>query len=118
MKEYEVPIVYTGQSNYIVTADSPADAESKARARFNNGEASDTPASDYEKVERVGSIEELPPAIFYVDIPTPETVKSDDGSWVNLSTFNSKPEAVEYIRRHIGPCDDEGRVCLITQGTK
>ncbi len=54
--------------------------------------------------------------IFYIDIPTEATIQGVDGPWRNLTTFKSKKEAVEWIREHIGYCDDDGNVCLITEG--
>jgi len=51
---------------------------------------------------------------YFVDIPTPETISSDEGAWVNLGTFSSKAEAVKWIRANIGWCDDDGNICLLT----
>lgn len=54
---YEVPIVYRGQSNYIVWADTKEEAERIARAMFNNNEPPTTLANEWETIERVGDIE-------------------------------------------------------------
>lgn len=51
---------------------------------------------------------------YFVDIPTVETISSDEGAWTNLGTFSSKAEAVEWIRANIGWCDDDGNICLLT----
>jgi hypothetical protein len=55
--------------------------------------------------------------IFWVDIPDKDTVIQDyDSAWINLKTFNTREEAVDWIRENIGYCDDEGRINLITEG--
>lgn len=63
------------------------------------------------------------PSVFYgdkkevwVDIPTRDCIGNDNGSWDFLASFATRKEAVEFIREHIDPnCDDEGRICLITE---
>jgi len=63
------------------------------------------------------------PTVFYgekkvvwVDIPTRDCVGNDDGSWEMLGEFDTREEAVAFIREHIDPnCDDEGRICLLTE---
>lgn len=45
----------------------------------------------------------------YVDLPT------IDGSWKNVATFSTKAEAVAWIRAHVGHCDDDGNVSLVTE---
>ena len=55
-------------------------------------------------------------AIFYVDIPVKEHFGEDDDWWTNVATFATKAEAVEFIRENIGPCDDDGKIELITEG--
>lgn len=52
----------------------------------------------------------------YIDIPDADTVGTDDGGWKNIHTAMSVKEAVAWIRENIGPCDDEGNVCLLTLG--
>lgn len=54
------------------------------------------------------------PAIFCVDVPDPASLKTDYERWVNVGRFNTRAKAVEFIRDHIAPCDDQGRVMLIT----
>jgi hypothetical protein len=52
----------------------------------------------------------------YVDVPDWRTLgpESEEG-WKNVSTCQTKAEAVEWIRKNIDPnCDDDGRICLIT----
>lgn len=56
---YEVPIVYRGQSNYIVEAVSKADAKKKARTCFNNGHKPDELGNEWEEIERIGEITEV-----------------------------------------------------------
>lgn len=54
---YEVPVVYKGQSDFIVSATSPEQAEQIARAMFNNNE---NPTREvYEQIERIGEIQKL-----------------------------------------------------------
>ena len=50
--------------------------------------------------------------IYWVDLPDPNAM---DGSWSNVAEFNTRPEAVEFIRDHFGG-DEEGRISLITEG--
>lgn len=53
---------------------------------------------------------------FCVDIPT-----DVDPKWkfkdVVFVVFATKGEAIQWIRDHIGYCDDDGTVCLITEGS-
>lgn len=51
---------------------------------------------------------------FLVDIPTERTIGDDNGPWLNVGQFKTKEEAVQWIRDNIGPCDEEGRIELIT----
>lgn len=53
--------------------------------------------------------------IFYVDIPTEKSIGDPDSGWLNVGKFDSIEQAVEFIRKHFGPCDDEGRISLITK---
>jgi hypothetical protein len=55
-------------------------------------------------------------AMFYVDIPTNSTLYDAEGPWENVASFDTKQEAVDFIREHIGPCDDDGKVSLIAEG--
>lgn len=59
MPRYEVPIVYRGQSNYIVEAADAQEAERIARAKFNGGDQSDELGNEWESIERVGEITAL-----------------------------------------------------------
>lgn len=51
----------------------------------------------------------------YVDVPDHLNL-GQCGSWKNVRMCSTKREAVAWIRENIGPCDDEGNVCLITTG--
>ena len=60
--KYAVPIIYKGQSTYIVEAESPEEAEVKARRRYNFGyEPEPMLPSDWQELVRVGDIEEIKP---------------------------------------------------------
>lgn len=50
----------------------------------------------------------------YIDIPNPATVGEDDNAWINVHKTTSKEEAIAWIRENIGPCDDDGRISLLT----
>ena len=50
--------------------------------------------------------------IYWVDLPDSNAL---DGSWTNVAEFDTRPEAVEFIRDHFGG-DEEGRISLITEG--
>ena len=55
--------------------------------------------------------------MYYIDIPTEKTIDDgDNGSWTNVKIVDTKEEAVKWIRDNIGWCDDEGRICLISEG--
>ena len=56
-----VPIIYRGQSNFIVEADTPEEAEAKARTRYDNGDVGDELGNEWEEVERIGEIEKVNP---------------------------------------------------------
>jgi len=53
---------------------------------------------------------------YYLDIPTRECVGNPGGSWEHIETFDSKEKALAFIREHFGPCDENGNVCLLTEG--
>ena len=53
--------------------------------------------------------------MYYVDIPRPQAVISDDDSWENIAEFETKAEAVEFAQRIFG-ADKDGKVNLITKG--
>ena len=49
----------------------------------------------------------------YVDIPV--WPSRDDGGWKGVKVFNTKAEAMVFIREYFDPhADDQGRVCLMT----
>ena len=50
--------------------------------------------------------------IYWVDLPDSNAL---DGSWSNVAEFDTRPEAVEFIRDRFGG-DEEGRISLITEG--
>lgn len=56
---YEVPIVYKGQINYIIEAESDIEAETIARAKFDNGDRGSVPVIEYEKIDRIGDIDKI-----------------------------------------------------------
>lgn len=57
--KYEVPIVYRGQSNFIVEASSAEEAERIARERFELDAPADILGNEWEEVERVGVIKSI-----------------------------------------------------------
>lgn len=56
MPKFEVPIVYRGLSNFLVTAETPEAARELATARFNDGDTPDLLGNEWEEIERVGEI--------------------------------------------------------------
>ncbi len=50
---------------------------------------------------------------YCVDLPNPNDL-GENASWTNVSAFDTKEEAVAWIRANIGYCDDEGNLSLIT----
>lgn len=55
-------------------------------------------------------------SVFWVDIPTLETIQDENAPFINVADFPTKKQAVAWIREHIGNCDDDGNICLITEG--
>jgi len=54
--------------------------------------------------------------MIYVDIPDPESIGDKDrGAWIDVHSAKTKAEAVAWIRENIGPCDDDGNVCLLSE---
>ena len=51
--KYEVPILYRGQANYIVEAETPDQAQKKAMKAFNNGDDADWLGNDMKAIEKV-----------------------------------------------------------------
>ena len=58
--KYEVPVLYRGQCNFIVEADSPTEAQEVAGARFKDGIAPDVLGNEWEEVDRIGEPREMP----------------------------------------------------------
>ncbi len=50
-----------------------------------------------------------------VDLPRPENLDDNDSSWINVFMANSKAEALDWVREHVGPCDDDGNVNVLTE---
>lgn len=46
-KTFEVPIIYKGQINYIIEAESQDEAQSIACAKFNNNDKGDIPVVEW-----------------------------------------------------------------------
>jgi hypothetical protein len=57
--KYEVPVVYRGQCNFIVEANSPQEAQELAAARFKTGEAPAELGNEWEEVDRLGEPTEV-----------------------------------------------------------
>jgi hypothetical protein len=55
--KYNVPIVYKGQVNYIVEAESVEEAEELAREQWSTGEKPVELGNEWEKIERFGVVE-------------------------------------------------------------
>jgi hypothetical protein len=53
---YEVPIVYRGQSNFLVLAESPERAAELAEESFKKGKTPDTLGNEWEEIERIGNV--------------------------------------------------------------
>lgn len=51
--KYEIPIIYRGQVNFIVEAESPEKALEIATQRFNNGDTPDVLGNEWEQIEMV-----------------------------------------------------------------
>ena len=52
--KYAVPVLYRGQCNFLVEADTPEKAEEIAEQKFKNGDKQDTLGNEWEEVERTG----------------------------------------------------------------
>lgn len=50
----------------------------------------------------------------YVDIPTRQTLIRPNSPWHSIGTFDSLAQAIEFIQERIGPCDNCGRIGLVT----
>lgn len=54
---------------------------------------------------------------FWVDIPQRSCVDDENGSWEHIATFDTRAEAVAFVREHFQPdADERGNVTLITGG--
>lgn len=49
--------------------------------------------------------------LYAVDIPVFDPSVSEQ-YWRNVGYFDTKDKALEFIRKNIGPCDDEGRLLI------
>lgn len=59
MPKYCVPIIFRGQDNFIVEAQSPEEATIMAERRFNNGDQPDEFGDEWQEIERVLTPEEM-----------------------------------------------------------
>lgn len=57
MGKYVVPIIYRGQDNFIVEADSVEQAQERAQLRFCDGQPADELGNEWEEIEKVGEVE-------------------------------------------------------------
>jgi len=52
--------------------------------------------------------------VIYLDFPSLDC----DGGWKSIGAFprtpEGKAEALAFIRNNIGPCDDDGKIALLT----
>jgi hypothetical protein len=56
---------------------------------------------------------------FYVDMPTIATLDSEEQTWEAIGRFNTRAEALAFIREHLAAeCDDQGRICLLSGGVE
>ncbi len=56
LQTYEVPVIYRGQCNYLVTAESPERAAELAEVCFKKGEEADVLGNEWEEIERIGDV--------------------------------------------------------------
>jgi hypothetical protein len=59
--KYCVYVLYRGTSNYIVEAATPEEAEEKAREEYANGAMPPLLGNEWEEIENISCIEEVPP---------------------------------------------------------
>lgn len=59
MKRWEVPIVYKGQINYIVAADTAEEAADIAADKFKGNDKADALGNEWEEIETVGAVVEI-----------------------------------------------------------
>lgn len=53
--------------------------------------------------------------MWYVDIPTQDCIDNEDGAWSAIANFETKAEAVAFVKKHFG-ADDNGNISLISGG--
>lgn len=58
MKTFYVPVLYRGQSNFVIRAKNEEAAKTEAVRRFNEGVEPDICGSEWEIVDRIGDITE------------------------------------------------------------
>jgi len=58
-KTYEVPIVYQGQVNFLVKADSEEEAKEIAESRWKAGVQPDKFGNEWQEIERFGKVSEI-----------------------------------------------------------
>ena len=51
----------------------------------------------------------------WIDGAKKEKVLRVGGTWENVGWFNTRAEALAWIRANIGACDDEGNLSLLTE---
>lgn len=54
---------------------------------------------------------------YHVDLPDPLRIGTKQcEKWTNIDTFDSKEEAIEFIREHIdSTVDENGKICLLAE---
>lgn len=57
--KFEVPIIYRGQSNYIVNARNKKHAEELALSKFYDGDDGVILGNEWESVEKIGKITKI-----------------------------------------------------------
>jgi len=61
MPKFCVPVVYTGLSNFVVTAKNKEAAVEAALVKFTNDEAPERIGNEYESIDHYGDVEKVPP---------------------------------------------------------
>jgi hypothetical protein len=56
----------------------------------------------------------MPKPIFWVDIPDPNDFGREDSAYVNVASFDTRQEAVDYCAEMFGAVD--GKIDLISEG--
>lgn len=51
--------------------------------------------------------------VFYVDIPSIESVTNEDGPMIAVEQFATREEAIAFARDKFG-ADENGRICLVS----